>query len=68
MRSLPRDRDESRLLWMMGWDAANMHLGTPTARRAILADLKHRKRGWLARAAERMAEAVEDDWRRWRRA
>jgi uncharacterized protein (DUF2252 family) len=67
LASLPRDRDESRLLWMMGWDTANMHLGTPTARRAILADLKRRKRGWLARAAEHMTEAVDNDWRRWRK-
>ena len=34
---------ESRLLWMMGWETGNMHLGTPGERRAILADLGKRK-------------------------
>jgi uncharacterized protein (DUF2252 family) len=67
LASLPRDRDESRLLWMMGWDTANMHLGTPAARHGILADLKSRRGGWLFKAAARMAEAVENDWRRWRK-
>ena len=65
--SLPRGADESRLLWMMGWETANMHLGTPGQRRAILADLKSRKRTWLAKAAGRMALAVERDWRKWRK-
>jgi uncharacterized protein (DUF2252 family) len=68
LASLPRNRDESRLLWMMGWDAANMHLGTPGQRRRILADLARRKGAWLQRAAGRMAQAVEHDWRRWRKA
>ena len=67
LASLPRDRDESRLLWMMGWETANMHLGTPGQRRPIIADLRARKGGWLAKAASRMALAVERDWRRWRK-
>ena len=65
--SLPRGRDESRLLWMMGWESGNMHLGTPGQRKAILADLKSRKRTWLTKAAGRMALAVERDWRKWRK-
>ena len=27
LATLPRNHDESRLLWMMGWETANMHLG-----------------------------------------
>ena len=67
LASLPRDRDESRLLWMMGWETANMHLGTPRQRERIIADLRGRKAGWLAKAAGRMALAVERDWRSWRK-
>jgi hypothetical protein len=65
LASLPRGRDESRLLWMMGWETANMHLGTPSQRRRILADLARRKNAWLAKAAGRMLEAVTRDWRKW---
>ena len=65
LASLPQGRDENRLLWMMGWESANMHLGTPARRRAILADLAQRKRSWLTRSSERMAEAVTREWRKW---
>ena len=65
--SLPRNREEDRLLWMMGWETANMHLATRSQVPRILADLRQRKRNWLARAAGRMAQAVERDWRKWRK-
>jgi uncharacterized protein (DUF2252 family) len=67
LASLPAGRDEARLLWMMGWETANMHLGTPGQRKAILADLKMRKGPWLAKASGRMALSLERDWRKWRR-
>jgi hypothetical protein len=67
LASLPRGHDESRLLWMMGWETANMHLGTPASRKGILADLGGRKGTWLTKAAERMSEAVSRDWRTWRK-
>jgi len=62
------DQDESRLLWMRGWETANMHQGSPHQRHSILADLGRRKRTWLAKAAERMSDAVSSDWREWRTA
>ena len=68
LASLPRNRDEDRLLWMMGWETANMHLGTPAQRQSILADLRRRGTRWLSPAAHRMAELVERDWRKWRKA
>jgi hypothetical protein len=67
LASLPGNRDEDRLLWMMGWETANMHLGSADKVRLILADLKKRKRNWLSSAAARMAQAVERDWRKWGR-
>ncbi len=65
LSSLPRGHDEARLLWMMGWETANIHLGTPKQRRRVLADLGRRKNAWLAKAAMRTAETVGRDWRRW---
>jgi uncharacterized protein (DUF2252 family) len=65
LASLPRGQDEGRLLWMMGWETGNVHLGTPGKARRILGDLRRRKGNWLAKAAVRMAKAVERDWRKW---
>ncbi|HKD55641.1 MAG TPA: DUF2252 family protein [Steroidobacteraceae bacterium] len=68
LASLPHGQDEERLLWMMGWETGNLHLGTPGNVRRILTDLQRRKGNWLAKAAARMAKAVELDWRKWRKA
>ena len=68
LASLPRNHDESRLLYMMGWETANAHLGTAAERKRILADLGRRKGPWLARSARSMAAALDHDWRRWRKA
>ena len=65
LASLPRGQDQGRLLWMMGWEAANMHLGTPSQRRRILADLGRRKNAWLAKGAHRMLDAMTREWRKW---
>ena len=68
LASLPRGHDESRLLWMMGWETANIHLGTPAQRKRILADLGRRKPNWLTKSAGRMSDAVTRDWRKWSKA
>lgn len=65
LASLPRGHDENRLLWMMGWETANMHLGSPRQRQPILVHLERSKGSWLLKAAERMAEVVIRDWRKW---
>jgi hypothetical protein len=67
LNALPRKRDEERLLYAMGWETANVHLGTPHTS-AVRADLKRRDKHWLFNAASRMADAVEDDWRQWKHA
>ena len=63
---LPKRRDEGRLLKAMGWEAGNIHLGTPGAAKAILVDLTRRRPGWLRDAATRMARLVRADWKEWR--
>jgi hypothetical protein len=65
---LPKRRDEARLLKAMGWEAANIHLGTRGAAKAILVDLARRKQGWLRDAATRMARLVRADWKDWKAA
>lgn len=66
LRDLPRKRDEARLLYAMGWELANVHLGTPRAGARLTEDLRGRESRWLTKAAELMVEATRDDWRAWR--
>jgi uncharacterized protein (DUF2252 family) len=68
LASLPKLRDEGRLLKAMGWEAANIHLGTRGAARVILIDLARRKQGWLRDAATRMGRRLRTDWKDWRAA
>jgi hypothetical protein len=64
--ALATSRGEYRLLEAMGREAANVHLGTPEKRRAILKDLRGRKGNWLVASAQAMADAMQKDWRVWR--
>lgn len=64
LTDLPREREEIKLLRAMGWETANVHLGTLDAR--VGADLRRQPRGWLQRSAAAMASAVVRDWREWR--
>ena len=56
---------ELRLLRAMGWETANIHLGTKTARKPILRHMQKQKGKWLHRATEEMLNAVRDDWKTW---
>ena len=64
---LPKERDEKGLLHAMGWEAANIHLGSRDAIKAIRRDLARRQEDWLHTAVEAMAHAVTADWTAWRR-
>jgi uncharacterized protein (DUF2252 family) len=44
---IPKERDETRLLHAMGFETANVHLGSPRAIEAILRDLRQRPANWL---------------------
>jgi hypothetical protein len=63
--ALPKVRDEKRLLHAMGFETANIHLGTAKARQRIARDLGKRKTGWLPAAVHTMAKAVQADWQAW---
>jgi uncharacterized protein (DUF2252 family) len=68
LTSMPKERDESKLLRSMGFETANVHLGTPGAAKAILRDLGKRSSEWLHEAATAMVKATTADWREWRAA
>jgi uncharacterized protein (DUF2252 family) len=66
LASLPEDHDEARLLQAMGFETANIHLGSRAAIPAVIRDLKDRPRRWLHRASKKMLKAIFRDWKKWR--
>jgi uncharacterized protein (DUF2252 family) len=53
------------MLQMMGFELANVHLGTGQRQDAIRRDLKKRKRGWLTANARKAANATTQDYKDW---
>ncbi|MES1261183.1 MAG: DUF2252 family protein [Acidobacteriota bacterium] len=64
LASVPKEKEKTKLLRAMGWETANIHLGSKNVR-AILADLKKRDTHWLHEAAARMVAATNADWKEW---
>ncbi|HEY3857200.1 MAG TPA: DUF2252 family protein [Verrucomicrobiae bacterium] len=62
---LPKQRDELTLLYSMGWETANIHLGSGKGA-AILRDLRQKPNRWLYKAATLMEQQVTEDWDEWR--
>jgi len=67
MQHLVGVQDDCRLLWMMGWETGNVHLGNPRQRAAIRRDLRKRRGDWLLKAARAMRNSTIDDWNDWRK-
>jgi hypothetical protein len=67
LASLRAPDNELRLLNAMGYETANIHLGTPTARKAILRHIDKQKPKWLHQAAEQMLQATRADWNVWKK-
>jgi Uncharacterized protein conserved in bacteria (DUF2252) len=65
LTALPKKRDENRLLYAMGWETANVHLGSWNTMKAVRRDLSMRKGNWLRIATEAMARATISDWKEW---
>jgi Uncharacterized protein conserved in bacteria (DUF2252) len=61
LSALPKEHDVLKLLGSMGWETANIHLGTGRAA-ALRADLKKKPAGWLLAAARAMEKAVLGDF------
>lgn len=67
LASFPDRLDEDVLLRAMGWESANVHLGSRNA--ATLARAVGRlPRRWLVDAAHHMVHVVREDWKEWRAA
>jgi hypothetical protein len=62
---LPAKRDEEMLLYAMGSEVANVHLGSKRPK-SILEDLRRRKPNWLRGAAKDMAKAMMREWKDYR--
>ena len=67
LASLSAPNTELRLLHAMGWETANVHLGTSSARKSTLRHFGKQKAKWLHHAAEAMLEAVRSDWVVWKK-
>ncbi|HXM23911.1 MAG TPA: DUF2252 family protein [Terriglobales bacterium] len=64
---LPTNREELRLFSAMGWETANIHLGSVDARKFIQRHLNRLKPTWLFAAAKDMEKAVTSDWHTWKK-
>ncbi|MDQ6734199.1 MAG: DUF2252 domain-containing protein [Nitrospirota bacterium] len=62
--ALPKRRDEGKLLYAMGWETANAHLGSRKTL-DIHRDLAKRTADWLSLAANAMVNATLMDWTDW---
>jgi hypothetical protein len=67
IEELAHHEDIASLLFCMGWETANIHLGSPKARKRIRAAWKHLPRHWLEEAAHKMLKLSLADWRKFRR-
>jgi len=66
LSDMPRERDATKVLAAMGYELANVHLGTRKAAANVTADLRRRTGNWLRQAAETMTKATRKDWQDWR--
>ena len=67
LADLEKEQEAERVLHAMGWETANVHLGSATAP-ALLVDLASRPDDWLHRTVEEMLEEVQSDWKDWKKA
>jgi Uncharacterized protein conserved in bacteria (DUF2252) len=67
IHSLPEECDEERLAYYMGWETANIHLGSSKAISAVKRDLAKRKGRWLHKSSKNMLNVTLADWKYWRR-
>lgn len=63
---LVHHEDVASLLYCMGQETANIHLGTPKGRKRIRESLGHFPSDWLETAAHLMLKLSRKDWNRYR--
>ena len=67
LASLPQQRDEAKLLEAMGFETANVHMGTRRAAKSIRAALQKLPQFWLHEAAETLLAVTLKDWKAWKK-
>jgi len=65
LSDLEDNQQERRLLFAMGYETANIHLGSSKKRKELLADVSRLSSSVLSDVCERMLESVTDDWKVW---
>jgi len=66
LADVPDERDESRLLKAMGFETANLHLGSKDATKQVRLDFKKRSPDWFRSLAKAMLKATRNDWEDWK--
>jgi len=67
LTQLPKKVAEERLLEAMGFETANVHLGSRFAVTDVRRDLSRRRHDWLHSAMKKMTDIVVEDYEDWRR-
>jgi hypothetical protein len=67
LNSMPKVRDEAKLLYSMGFETANIHLGSRGITRRIKPALAKLPSHWLHEAAEIMLAETVKDWKAWKK-
>jgi hypothetical protein len=62
---MPGRRDEMHLLWAMGFETANVHLGTKGVRATIRRELRRFDGHWLGHRAAEAAKLTVEEWEAW---
>lgn len=65
LESLPDEKDALRLLRAMGWETANVHLGSPKQMEDVQRHLARLPKKWLPHAMEAMTLSSKQDYEAW---
>jgi hypothetical protein len=65
LSQLPKKIAEERLLWAMGFETANVHLGSKSAVNDVRRDLSRKGHDWLYSSMRKMTDAVVEDYEDW---
>jgi hypothetical protein len=65
LTQLPKKVDEKRLLEAMGFETANVHIGSKSSLKEVRRDISRRRHDWLHSAMKKMTDRVVGDYAGW---